>query len=175
MKKLAIGILVTILLIGCKSSIFSAKNEYEIKGKGTISLQNTKLELSIDNIEHVDEIAPENASGYYNYYKDEDGYYYYEISGVLINPEQQSVNSENFYMKSKNDNTMFDTKFVIENSNRTTFLFGANTVAEEVKFHIIALVKDGKEPPNEFFLYYQNNLEKNSENNNWDNCLKIII
>lgn len=167
-------LLCAILLIGCKSNDFSAQNEYEIKGNTATVLKNTKLSLVINNIEHMQEVKPENPYGYYNYYKDEEGYYYCVVSGIIKNPEQQVVNSERFEVKAKNNNKKFDTKFAIEDSARSTLIFGEDTVSKEVKFHIVSLVKDGEESPNEFLLYYQNDLKENSENNRWENALKII-
>ena len=166
-----------VFLVGCsnKEDEIVATNEQIVTEYGTYKLDNTKLEMEIKEIKDLEEVEPSAPSGGYNFYEDKKGTHYNVVIGTFKNPSQEILNGKNFITKAKRDKKIYDSKFAIENADGSTLMFDQDTAGSEINFYIVSIVKDGKEPPSTFELYYQNDLKPNTDSKSWDNKLVINI
>ena len=99
------------------------------------------------------------------------------ISGVIHNPEQEILSPEDFDVQAVRGKSLYETKAAIENSSASTFMGeGEETVAESPGLFLIVMVEDGKEPPEEVTLYYNEGLGEREATElwgSWDQDLNV--
>ena len=136
-----------------------AENTIEAAVGDTVPLEGGGMSFEIKGVSEEEEVKPSDPSGYFYYYEDIEGWHYYVVSGVIHNPEQEILSPEDFDVQAVRGNSLYETKAAMENSSASTFMGeGEETVAESPGLFLIVMVEDGKEPPKEVTLYYNEGL-----------------
>lgn len=171
LQSLLIIIILMFTLAGCGAKKIEVKQTLQIIDGQSLELIGVDLTMNILSSSEVEELKPESPQGYYDYYKDYDDYHYYVVTGIFKNENNIIVKSDDFYVRALRDGKEIEAKLILENGARSDFLYD-ETVADEIKFHILVIVKDGKENPNQFELYYNDKLQTDEDLENWDYCVK---
>lgn len=142
----------------------------------TVPLEGGGMSFEIKGVSEEEEVKPSDPSGYFYYYEDIEGWHYYVVSGVIHNPEQEILSPEDFDVQAVRGNSLYETKAAMENSSASTFMGkGEETVAESPGLFLIVMVEDGKEPPKEVTLYYNEGLGEKKDTEQWDHGIRISV
>lgn len=166
--------LCTIFIGGCVDKGEKVKETVPASKNGTCAIAGTDVTLQLEKAWDAQEVKPEDPGGYFYYYEDKEGYHYHVVYGKLLNPSQTTLCAEDFGAASWNGRKEYESKVLLENSTKSTFMESEDeTVGEVVGLYIITMVKDGKEAPEKVELYYNSGLSKKEEDKLWEKGITI--
>ena len=172
------AVLAASALSGCGGDAPAGQAEDTIEAAvgDTVPLEGGGMSFEIKGVSEEEEVKPSDPSGYFYYYEDIEGWHYYVVSGVIHNPEQEILSPEDFDVQAVRGNSLYETKAAMENSSASTFMGkGEETVAESPGLFLIVMVEDGKEPPKEVTLYYNEGLGEKKDTEQWDHGIRIMV
>lgn len=175
---LSVAVLAACALSGCGGAAPAelAEDIVDAAVGDMVPLEGTGMSFEIRGVSEEEEVRPSDPSGYFYYYEDIEGWHYYVVSGVIHNPEQEILSPEDFDVQAVRGKSSYETKAAMENSSASTFMGeGEETVAKSPGLFLIAMVEDGKEPPEEMTLYYNEGLGEKEDTELWDHGIRISM
>ena len=166
--------LCTIFIGGCADKEEKVKETVPAPKDGTCAIEGTEVTLELEKAWDAQEVKPENPAGYFYYYEDKEGYHYHVVYGKLLNPSHTTLCAADFGAASWNGGSEYESKVLLENSTKSTFMESdEETVGEAVGIYIITMVKDEKEAPDKVELYYNPGLSEKEEDKLWEKGITI--
>ena len=147
-----------------------AGGEYDRGGCGGYrALEGGGMSFEIKGVSEEEEVKPSDPSGYFYYYEDIEGWHYYVVSGVIHNPEQEILSPEDFDVQAVRGNSCMRQKPPWRTA-RPLRSWGKERRPwpESPGLFLIVMVEDGKEPPKEVTLYYNEGLGEKKDTEQWD-------
>lgn len=165
MKKIILLLLFFTLvsMSGCAPKISSAK---EVNVDSKTKMEMNDVTFTIDKMERLNEVKPEKPSGYYNYYEEKKGYFYYVVSGTAISKSESVLDTDNILVRGIYKSKKYEGKLLFSNKEHSDLIKKLNK-KEEQTFYFIVLLKDKQPLPNTLDIFYNENFEKSQKKSNY--------
>lgn len=131
------------------------------------------LKINAEEQEIRKEVKPEHPQGYYNHYKEQEGYYYHVISGTIKNISDKEIDLDMIKVVAEDeDGNISEAKLVAFNEKMMDFWYSLDG-GQEAMFYLFAIVEKEHEVPQRYRIYMDDDGKIEKDQNVFDNCYEF--